>query len=141
MRYLPSALAIAVTLAACQPDGSTGPRQVSVPGLNAATNVSISGKGTATQVNSATIVTEASFQCPEGQTALITVAVYQPSDGGDEINSAFEKCKEGPNTVVVDVGHAPGWDIARVYARWSITMPPSVFPEDRDEKWIMILAP
>jgi hypothetical protein len=104
-------------------------------------NVSISGKGTADQLDEFTILTYASFQCPEGVLADISVKVDQPSTGSTGFGRALETCRVGPNTVVIRVvgaGVKAGWDIAKAHAVWSIT---AGLDSDQDEKDIMITAP
>jgi hypothetical protein len=139
MRNLTAVIAIAAVVA-CNQGASTGPSEGFGPQFAGGANVSISGKGTATQLSNLSIVTEASFQCPDGELASITVKVSQASTAMNGVGQAFENCKDGPNTVVVQVTGAGkfGWDVAKAVATFTITTRSA---EDSDAKEIMIQAP
>jgi hypothetical protein len=140
MRSLKGLIALAALVAGCNQSGSTGPGEGLEPQFAGGSNVSISGKGTATQLSNVTIVTEASFQCPDGDLASITVSVNQASTAMNGIGQAFENCKDGPNTVVVQVNGVGklGWDVAKAVAKFNITTRSG---EDSDAKEIMLQTP
>ena len=142
MRYLAAVTAVTLVVAGCDQGTSTGPSDGSRPQFASTTSVSISGKGTATQLSNFTIVTEASFNCPEGETALINVKVDQPSTTTTGSGAVLEACKVGPNNVVVEVngiGKGLGWDIAKADAVFSISTESSKGVVDAKE--ITIKAP
>jgi hypothetical protein len=140
MRHLALAAAVMAAIS-CNQSSPMDPNDGSRPQFATTSTVSISGRGTALQLNNTTILTEASFTCPEGDVAAIDVSVNQPSTLTSGKGAAIENCKDGPNTVVVEVigaGKNVSWDIARAVATWTITTKTN---KDSDTKEIMIKAP